>query len=174
MLTVGRKELTSLAVPPGPALHARPGFKSALYIAVQQAAPDFAGGYRPGADLYSGSVVVLDTKTGSLAHWYQLVPHDVHDWDIAAAPVLLTTKLGARRCIGPQAKTDSCTPSISLPAKVVWKTPKNTIDNIEPPLTVAGTHFVRAPQKAWSGTAPRTPLSPEAHLCEQCGLVLNH
>ncbi len=71
----------------------------ALYVPAGNPAPDFVGSYRPGANLYSGSVVVLDAKTGSLRTWYQLVPHDVHDWDIAAAPVLLTTTQGQRRVV---------------------------------------------------------------------------
>ena len=38
-------------------------------------------------------------KTGSLRTWYQLVPHDVHDWDQSAAPALLTTKQGRKRAM---------------------------------------------------------------------------
>src|SRR6185437_12514044 len=50
--------------------------------------PDQNGDSRPGDNLYTDSVVALDTDTGKLAWYVQQVPHDVHDWDTAAAPVI--------------------------------------------------------------------------------------
>jgi PQQ-dependent dehydrogenase (methanol/ethanol family) len=129
----------------------------ALYVPAGNPAPDFVGSYRPGANLYSGSVVVLDAKAGTLRTWYQLVPHDVHDWDIAAAPVLLTTKAGQRRAVA--AGKDGFMHSIDLASgKVAWKTPVTTIDNIDAPLTVAGTHFCpgTAGGVVWNGPAYST------------------
>src|SRR6202007_1494885 len=64
-----------------------------LSVPTGHPAPDFSGAYRPGANLYTGSVVVLDAKTGALRTWYQLVPHDTHDWDVAATPSFVTPKL---------------------------------------------------------------------------------
>ena len=63
-----------------------------LFVSACNPGPDFFGDYRPGANLFTGSVVVLDARTGALRTWYQLVPHDVHDWDQAAAPTLVTTR----------------------------------------------------------------------------------
>ncbi len=126
----------------------------ALYVPAGNPAPDFVGSYRPGANLYSGSVVVLDAKAGALRTWYQLVPHDVHDWDIAAAPVLLTTKLGQRRVVA--AGKDGFMHAVDpASGKEVWKTPVTTIDNIDAPLTVAGTHFCpgTAGGVEWNGPA---------------------
>jgi len=112
----------------------------ALYVPTGNPGPDFSGAYRPGANLYTGSIVVLDAKTGSLRTWYQLVPHDVHDWDQAAAPVLITTKQGRRRVMA--AGKDGYLHAIDLTSgKAAWKTAVTTIDNIEAPLTVEGTHF---------------------------------
>ncbi len=65
-----------------------------LYASTGNPGPDFFGDYRPGANLYTGSIVVLEARTGALRSWYQLVPHDVHDWDQAAAPALVTTRRG--------------------------------------------------------------------------------
>lgn len=50
--------------------------------------PDFNGDHRPGINLYTSSVVALDLNTGKLAWYAQQVPHDIHDWDTAAAPTL--------------------------------------------------------------------------------------
>lgn len=46
------------------------------------------GSRRKGANLYTNAVIALDMKTGKLAWHVQQVPHDVWDWDTAAAPVL--------------------------------------------------------------------------------------
>lgn len=59
-----------------------------LYASIGNPAPDFNGGMRPGDNLYTNSVIVLDAKTGKLAWYVQQVPHDTHDWDTAAAPLI--------------------------------------------------------------------------------------
>lgn len=43
--------------------------------------PDFNGDVRPGANLYTSSVVALDPDTGTLRWYYQFTPHDVWDYD---------------------------------------------------------------------------------------------
>ena len=48
----------------------------------------------PGDNLYAGSIVALDAKSGRILDFIQLVPHDYHDWDVAAGPALITTKSG--------------------------------------------------------------------------------
>ncbi|WP_161884077.1 pyrroloquinoline quinone-dependent dehydrogenase [Deinococcus alpinitundrae] len=62
--------------------------KGLIYVSVGNPAPDFASQYRPGANLYTDSVVVLDAATGKLSHYYQQIPNDNKDYDTAAAPVL--------------------------------------------------------------------------------------
>ena len=59
-----------------------------LYASVGNPAPDYDGATRPGDNLFTDSVVVLDAATGKLDWWVQQVPHDTHDWDTAAAPVV--------------------------------------------------------------------------------------
>ena len=59
-----------------------------LYVPVGNPAPDFACGYRPGANLYTNAVLVLNAKSGKMMRWYQQIPHDCLDRDTAAAPVL--------------------------------------------------------------------------------------
>ncbi|HLY57729.1 MAG TPA: PQQ-binding-like beta-propeller repeat protein, partial [Stellaceae bacterium] len=51
-------------------------------------APDYDGSVRPGDNLYTDSVVALDAETGKLAWYEQQTPHDLHDYDTAAAPVI--------------------------------------------------------------------------------------
>lgn len=59
-----------------------------LFVPVGNPAPDFAPSHRPGTNLYTNSVVVLDSVSGKLKWWYQLTPNDGHDLDLGAAPVL--------------------------------------------------------------------------------------
>jgi alcohol dehydrogenase (cytochrome c) len=49
---------------------------------------DYYAAERKGDNAYTVSIVAVDAKTGKLAWWYQMVPHDQWDYD-AAAPVLL-------------------------------------------------------------------------------------
>jgi alcohol dehydrogenase (cytochrome c) len=59
-----------------------------VFVPVANPVPDFAPQDRPGSNLFTDSVVVLDARTGALHWWYQLTPHDGMDWDLAAAPLL--------------------------------------------------------------------------------------
>lgn len=59
-----------------------------LFVPLGNPGSDFDGRERPGSNLYSNSVVVIDADSGKLDWYVQQNPHDVHDWDTAAAPVL--------------------------------------------------------------------------------------
>jgi len=51
--------------------------------------PDYNGDFRAGDNLYSCSVLALDADTGKLKWYYQLTPHDTHDWDATQIPILI-------------------------------------------------------------------------------------
>ena len=65
-----------------------------LYIGIANPAPFPGtakypwGSSRPGPNLYTDSIVKLDQKTGKLLWYYQLTPHDIHDWDLENSPIL--------------------------------------------------------------------------------------
>jgi alcohol dehydrogenase (cytochrome c) len=67
-----------------------------LYVPAGNPAPDFATGPREGANLYTGSVVVLGAKTGAYRRHFKVVPKDWHDWDVANTPPLIETRSGKR------------------------------------------------------------------------------
>ncbi len=54
--------------------------------------PDSDDGSRPGANLYTDCILALNPDTGELKWFYQVTPHDVHDWDANAPLVLVDTK----------------------------------------------------------------------------------
>jgi quinoprotein glucose dehydrogenase len=59
-----------------------------VYIPLEAATGDFYGGHRPGNNLYSQSLVCLDALTGKKVWHYQLVHHDIWDYDLPAPPIL--------------------------------------------------------------------------------------
>jgi alcohol dehydrogenase (cytochrome c) len=65
-----------------------------LYVPTGNAAPDFVEELHPGENLYSNSLLALDARNGTLIGWVQPTREDFHDWDLSAAPVLITTKNG--------------------------------------------------------------------------------
>ncbi len=67
-----------------------------LYVPVGNPAPDFDNSVRQGDNLFTGSVVVLDAKTGAYKNHFQLVPRDWHDWDVSNPPALIKTMGGKR------------------------------------------------------------------------------
>jgi glucose dehydrogenase len=57
---------------------------------------DFYGGDRPGNNLFGNSLVALDARTGRRIWHYQLVHHDLWDYDLPQAPKLLTIRQNGR------------------------------------------------------------------------------
>ena len=60
-----------------------------VYIPTNGVTIDFYGGFHPGDNLFSTSLIALDVKTGKRVWHYQLVHHDIWNYDTPTAPVLL-------------------------------------------------------------------------------------
>lgn len=60
-----------------------------VYIPVGMPLMDEYGGHRPGDNLYGNSIVALDVKTGAKKWHFQMVHHDIWDYDTPMAPNLL-------------------------------------------------------------------------------------
>jgi quinoprotein glucose dehydrogenase len=67
-----------------------------VYAPIGAPTSDYYGGDRKGANLYANSVVALDATTGKLKWHQQLVHHDIWDFDIPAAPVLIDVRRDGR------------------------------------------------------------------------------
>jgi quinoprotein glucose dehydrogenase len=61
-----------------------------VFIPTGSASPDYYGGLRPGDNKWANSVVALHAKSGKLAWGFQLVHHDLWDYDTASPPLLAT------------------------------------------------------------------------------------
>ncbi len=116
-----------------------------LYVPVGNPGPDFAGDYRKGDNLYTGSVVALDARTGELKGYHQFVKNDVHDWDVAASPIVFTSK--ARRKMVAAACKNGYVYGLSRDLKhQYFQTPVTRIENVDAPLTAEGTRFLPGTQ----------------------------
>jgi quinoprotein glucose dehydrogenase len=67
-----------------------------VYVAFGAPAWDRFGGGRHGANLFSTAVVALDAKTGKRLWHFQVVHHDIWDFDTESPPTLMTVKRGGR------------------------------------------------------------------------------
>jgi quinoprotein glucose dehydrogenase len=63
-----------------------------VFLPTGSASPDYHGQKRPGANRWANSVVALSARTGALVWGFQLVHHDLWDYDTAAQPVLGTLR----------------------------------------------------------------------------------
>jgi quinoprotein glucose dehydrogenase len=61
-----------------------------VFVPTGAASPDFYGGTRPGDDRDANSVVALEAATGKRVWGFQVVHHDLWDYDVAAEPLLFT------------------------------------------------------------------------------------
>jgi len=67
-----------------------------VYIPVGEGLSDEYGGYRPGNNLFANSIVAIDVKTGKRKWHYQMVHHDIWDYDTPMAPNLLDITVGGQ------------------------------------------------------------------------------
>jgi len=63
-----------------------------VFVPTGSASPDYYGGLRPGDDKWADSVVALQGKTGEFVWGFQLVHHDLWDYDTASPPLLATVQ----------------------------------------------------------------------------------
>ena len=59
-----------------------------VFVPTSSPSPDFYGGRRPGDNRHANSVVALNAADGTIRWAYQLVHHDVWDYDLPAQPGL--------------------------------------------------------------------------------------
>ena len=79
------------------------------YLPVEMPTNDYYGGHRLGDNLFSDSLVALDLETGERKWHYQTTHHDVWDWDLPAAPVLVDITVDGRAI-----------KAVALPTKQSW------------------------------------------------------
>ncbi len=71
-----------------------------VYVPTNPATMDFYGGFRPGDNLFGTSLIALDVETGERVWHYQLVKHDIWNYDTPVAPVLMDVTVDGRAIPG--------------------------------------------------------------------------
>ncbi len=59
-----------------------------VYVPTSAPTVSYFGGHRPGTNLYADCLLALDAKTGTLVWYFQMVHHDLWDYDNASPPTL--------------------------------------------------------------------------------------
>jgi quinoprotein glucose dehydrogenase len=67
-----------------------------IFVPTGSASPDYYGGLRPGDNKWANSIVALRAQTGEVAWGFQLVHHDLWDYDCASPPLLASLKRNGR------------------------------------------------------------------------------
>jgi quinoprotein glucose dehydrogenase len=68
--------------------------RNLVFVPTGSASPDYYGGIRKGDNKWANSVVALRASTGKFVWGFQVVHHDLWDYDVAAQPLLFTWKDG--------------------------------------------------------------------------------
>jgi membrane-bound PQQ-dependent dehydrogenase (glucose/quinate/shikimate family) len=63
-----------------------------VFLPIGSPSYDFYGGDRKGQDLFANSLVALQASTGKLMWYFQMVHHDLWDYDMPAQPTLITLR----------------------------------------------------------------------------------
>ncbi len=67
-----------------------------VFVPTSSPSPDYYGGERRGGNLYANSVVALRASDGKVVWSFQVVHHDLWDYDVAAQPSLVTLDRGGK------------------------------------------------------------------------------
>jgi quinoprotein glucose dehydrogenase len=65
-----------------------------VFIPTGSASPDYFGGFRRGDNKWANSVVALHASTGEFVWGFQVVHHDLWDYDVASQPTLFSWRDG--------------------------------------------------------------------------------
>jgi alcohol dehydrogenase (cytochrome c) len=144
-----------------------------LFVAVGNPAPDLPKALRPGENLYTNSLIVLDVHTGALRWHHQPVPSDFHDWDLTQTNPLIRVGSGgrARDAIVIVGKDGILRAIDRQTHQRLYETPVTTLVNVDQPLTREGVRVCPGVLGGveWSGPAyhPGTGLlfTPAVDWC---------
>lgn len=68
-----------------------------VFVPTGSPSPDYYGGERAGDNRYANSIVALRASTGKVVWHFQVVHHDLWDYDIASPPALVTITHDGKR-----------------------------------------------------------------------------
>ncbi|HVB99415.1 MAG TPA: PQQ-binding-like beta-propeller repeat protein [Candidatus Dormibacteraeota bacterium] len=135
-----------------------------LYVPGGNAAPDLYSVGRPGANLYTNSIMALDGQTGRLVWYHQFIPHDTHDYDQTHAGPLFETKIDGelRSVVATTGKNGILSVLDRHTRKLIYSVPFATQLNNQAELTTTPVHVCPGPLggQLWSGSG----FNPQLNL----------
>ncbi|HXJ03787.1 MAG TPA: pyrroloquinoline quinone-dependent dehydrogenase [Candidatus Acidoferrum sp.] len=138
-----------------------------VFIPTGSASPDYYGGFRKGDNKWANSVVALKASTGEFVWGFQVVHHDLWDYDVASQPTLfawkdntpaiaITTKMGRvfvlNRLNGKPLLPveERPVPKSEIPGEDAWPTqPASTISLVPEKLTPENAWGKDEQERAW-------------------------
>lgn len=128
-----------------------------LFVPVGNAGPDFYRAARPGANLFTSSVIALDARTGKLKWWHQLRPNDDHDYDTTVVSLF---DADGKAMVATAGKDGVLHVLDRADGKLRFKLPVTTTLNQDVPLTASGIRVCPVAGVQWNGAAysPQTKL----------------
>jgi quinoprotein glucose dehydrogenase len=138
-----------------------------VFIPTGSASPDYYGGIRKGDNKWANSVVALRASTGEFEWGFQVVHHDIWDYDVASQPTLfawkdgtpaiaITTKMGRvfvlNRLTGAPLLPveERPAPKSDIPGEQSWPTqPASTISLVPEQLSSEDAWGKDAQEKQW-------------------------
>jgi glucose dehydrogenase len=107
-----------------------------VYLPFGTANDDWYGGHRPGAGLFSESLVCLEAKTGRRVWHFQMVHHGLWDYDLPCAPNLVDVTQNGRRikAVAQVTKQAFCYVFDRVTGKPLWPIEERPV----PPTTMPG------------------------------------
>ncbi len=116
--------------------------KGELFVAVTNPAPDLPEDQRPGDNLYTNSMVVLDVHTGKLLWHKQMVANDSHDYDLTqVSPLFSTTVQGHMSSLVATVGKDGVMRTVDRNSReIIHKASITTVENSETPVNTKGVH----------------------------------
>jgi len=138
-----------------------------VFIPTGSASPDYYGGIRKGDNKWANSVVALRASTGAFIWGFQVVHHDLWDYDVASQPALftwkdgtpaiaITTKMGRvfalNRLTGAPLfpVEERPAPKSDIPGEEAWPTqPASTISLVPEKLTPEDAWGIKPEEKEW-------------------------
>jgi quinoprotein glucose dehydrogenase len=96
------------------------------YLPVESPTSDFYGGKRPGKNLYANSLVAVDLKTGRMKWYFQFIHHEVWDYDMSSAPLLMDITVNGKpvKAVAEPTKQGMLYVFDRITGKPVWPIPE--------------------------------------------------
>jgi len=96
------------------------------YLPVESPTSDFYGGKRPGNNLYANSLVAVDINTGKVRWFFQFIHHEVWDYDMSSAPLLMDITVNGKtiKAVAEPTKMGMLYVFDRITGKPVWPIPE--------------------------------------------------